>query len=76
MRLGKLDSALAEILQAAYSQTAFHLGSNNCKDPADIKTISPKQVVTMVHFMTISGHFLANPFNIFHKTEDPLVILN
>ena len=41
-----------------------------------IKTVSPKRVVTMVHFMTISGRFLANPFNIFHKTEDLLVILS
>ena len=42
----------------------------------DVKTVSPKRVVTMVHFTTISGHFLANPFNIFHKTEALLVILN
>ena len=41
-----------------------------------IKTNSPKQVETKVHFTTISGHFLANPFNIFHKTEGLLVILN
>jgi hypothetical protein len=41
-----------------------------------IKTITPKRVVTGVHFATISGHFLTNPLNIFHKTEVPLVILN
>ena len=41
-----------------------------------IKTVSPKRAVTIVHFTTISGHFLANPFNIFHKTEALLVILN
>ena len=33
-----------------------------------LKTVSPKRVVTIVLFMTISGHFLANPLNIFHKT--------
>ena len=27
----------------------------------------------MVHFTTISGHFLANPFNNFHKTEALLI---
>ena len=41
-----------------------------------VKTDSPKRVVTLVHVTTISGHFLANPFNIFHKTEALLVILN
>ena len=41
-----------------------------------VKTVSPKRVVTIVHCTTISGHFLANPFNIFHKTEALLVILN
>ena len=41
-----------------------------------LKTVSPQRVVTIVHFTTISGHFLANPFNIFHKTEALLVILN
>ena len=35
----------------------------------DIKTDSPKQVVAIFHFTTISGHFLANPFNILYKTE-------
>ena len=43
---------------------------------SDLKTVSPKRVVTIVHCTTISGHFLANPFNIFHKTEALLVILN
>ena len=42
----------------------------------DVKTDSPKRVVTIVHVMTISGHFLANPFNIFHTIEALLVILN
>ena len=41
-----------------------------------IKTDSPKRVVAIVHFTTISGHFLANPLNIFRKTEALLVILN
>ena len=41
-----------------------------------LKTNAPKRVVTIVHFTTISGHFLANPFNIFHKTEALFVILN
>ena len=41
-----------------------------------VKTDSPKRVVTIVYFTTISGHFLANPFNIFYKTEVLLVILN
>ena len=38
-----------------------------------IKTVSPKRVVTIdnsyAHFLTISGHFFANHINIFHKTE-------
>ena len=46
------------------------------KNPKWLKTVSPKRVVTIVHCMTISGHFLANRFNIFHKTEALLVILN
>ena len=41
-----------------------------------LKTDSPERVVIMVHFTTISGHFLANPFKIFHKTEVLLVVLN
>ena len=39
----------------------------------DVKTESPKWVVTIVHFTTISGHFLANPFNIFHTNEALLI---
>ena len=39
----------------------------------DVKTVLPKQVVTMVHFTTISSNFLANPSNIFHKTEALLI---
>ena len=42
----------------------------------DLKTDSPKRVVAIVYFTTIFGHFLANPFNIFHKTEALFVILN
>ena len=38
-----------------------------------IKTDSPKQAVTIVHFTTISGYFLDNPFNIFHTTEALLI---
>ena len=38
-----------------------------------IKTVSPKQVVTIVPFRTISGNFLANPFDIFHKTVALLI---
>ena len=38
-----------------------------------IKTDSPKRVVTIVHVTTISGHLLANLFNIFHKTEALLI---
>ena len=38
------------------------------EDKNALKTVSPKRVVTIVLFTTISGHFLANPFNIFHKT--------
>ena len=38
-----------------------------------VKTNSPKWVVTMVYFTTISGHFLASPFSIFHKTEILLI---
>ena len=38
-----------------------------------VKTVSPKRVIMIVHFTTISGHFLANPFNIFHKTEALLI---
>ena len=40
-----------------------------------LKTDSPKRVVTIILFTTISGHFLANPFSIFHKNEALLVIL-
>ena len=40
----------------------------------DVKTDSPKQVVTIVHVTTISGHFLANPLNIFHTIEASLDI--
>ena len=36
-------------------------------DGMELKTNSPKRVVTIVHFTTISGHFLANLFNIFPK---------
>ena len=39
----------------------------------NIKTDSPKLWVTINHFTTISGHFLANPSNIFHKTEALLI---
>ena len=38
-----------------------------------VKTDSPKRVVTIVYFTTISGHFLANPLNIFHTTEALLI---
>ena len=38
-----------------------------------LKTDSPKRWVTRNHFTTISGHFLANPFNIFHTTEALLI---
>ena len=40
---------------------------------AKIKTVSPKRVVTIVPFRTISGNFLANPFDIFHKTVALLI---
>ena len=43
---------------------------------AQVKTDSPKRVVTIVYFATIFGHFLASPFNIFHKTDALFVILN
>ena len=39
------------------------------KDFHTLKTVSPKRVVAIVRFTTISGNFLANPFNILHKTE-------
>ena len=42
---------------------------NRSKLRSVLKTDSPKWVVTIVHFTTISGHFLANSFNIFHKTQ-------
>ena len=34
---------------------------------------SKTTLVTMVHFTTISGHFLADLFIIFHKTEALLI---
>ena len=39
------------------------------------KVCSEKNLTTFVfvHFTTISGHFFANPFNIFHKTEALLI---
>ena len=39
----------------------------------NVKTDSPKRVVTILHFTTISGYFLDNPFNIFHTTEALLI---
>ena len=39
----------------------------SCNANTLVKTVSPKRVVTMVHFTTISGYFLANLFNVFHK---------
>ena len=41
-----------------------------------LKTDSPKQVVAIVYFTALFGHFLANPLIIFHKNEALFVILN